>query len=90
MLAFVFGKKFRPDLLLLLQSAADSPVLHLNSSHVLGLHCLKMKWRAPKGLLYDRKLIAIGIVWLVFNHRIHNWNENGEKVRKSDVNADPC
>lgn len=76
-------------MLLPLQSTADSPVLHLNSRHILSLHCLKMKWRAPKGPLYDRKLIAIGIVWLVFNSRMQNWKKKEEKVRKSDVNAAP-
>lgn len=59
-------------------------MLHLNSSHALGLHCLKMKWRAPKGLLYDGKLIAVGIVWL----QNAELEEKGRKVRR-DVNAGP-
>lgn len=49
-----------------------------------------MKWRALKGPLYDRKLIAIGIVWLVFSCRIQKWKKKEEKVRESDVNAGPC
>lgn len=55
---------------------------HLNSSHVLGLHCLEMKLRAPRGLLYDRKLIANGIVWLAFSCRIQNWKKKEEKYRR--------
>lgn len=61
--------KSGPHLLVILQRIADVPVLHLKSSQILGLHCLKMKWRAPNRLLYDRKLIAIGIVSLVFSYR---------------------
>lgn len=42
---------------------------------------------SPKGLLYDRKLIAIGIVWLVFIFRKQNEQKERKKVRRSDVNA---
>lgn len=45
---FQMGEKLSTGLLLPKQRAASSPMLHLNSSHILGLHCLKMKWEPPK------------------------------------------